>query len=338
VCLSQLFLPHKIGIYKLFDPIHRSVVFLQEIKSELLEESAQIFFNDLCRQLLIAKGSDEDLRPVNSGLLFFSNHPENYFNRVWIEVVIRKDEAGDDFSEKHFKDPIHHQLRNALNFIKNQIIVEKVKKISGQAEAVRFYNFPFEAVEEALGNAVYHESYEMDKPIEVQIWPDKIEILSFPGPVPPVDAKILATQQQIVARDYRNRRIGDFLKELHLTEGRGTGVPKIYRVLERNGSPKPILETNTDCNYFLTVILAHTDVKSDLIGNEINEPIMPRRSKEILGNVLSISDQTKNKQRYLDPLLKQEWIELTIKENPNDRNQKYQLTEKGRLLVKILKI
>jgi ATP-dependent DNA helicase RecG len=366
--------------------------FLQEIKSELFEESLQISFDDLCRQLLIAKGPVEDLRPVNSGLLFFSTHPENYFNRAWIEVVIRKDEAGDDFSEKYFKGPIHHQLRNALNFIKDQIIIEKVKKISGQAEAARFYNFPFEAIEEALGNAVYHKSYELDKPIEVQIWPDRIEILSFPGPVPPVNANILATQQRIVARDYRNRRIGDFLKELHLTEGRGTGVPKIYRALERNGSPKPILETDPDCNYFLTVILAHPDAKSDQaseltsdhdkvllinsledinnllnllsvqvsvqVSDQVSDQVKnlisekfgdkaelilsylsnsPRKSKDILVDLLGLSIHSKNKQRYIDPLLNQDWVELTIKENPKDKNQKYQLTEKGRLLVKILK-
>ena len=362
--------------------------FLQEIKSDLFEESLLISFNDLCRQLHIAKGPNEDFRPINSGLLFFSNHPETYFNRAWIEVVIRNDDTGDDFDEKYFKGPIHHQLRNALNFIRNQIILEKVKKISGQAEAVRFYNFPFEAVEEALANAVYHKSYELDKPIEVQIWPDKIEILSFPGPVPPVNAEILATQRRIVARDYRNRRIGDFLKELHLTEGRGTGVPKMYRALERNGSPKPILETDPDCNYFLTVIYAHPDAKSvqafeqtsnqDKIQNinlleEINSLLshfsgqvtdkvtdkvknlisdqfgeraeliliylseIPRKSKEILEELLGVSLQTKNKKKYINPLLTENWIELTNKDNPNDKSQKYQLTEKGRLLVKILK-
>jgi len=29
-----------------------------------------------------------------------------------------------------------------------------------------------------------------------------------------------------VSRRYRNRRIGEFLKELNLTEGRSTGIPK----------------------------------------------------------------------------------------------------------------
>jgi len=35
----------------------------------------------------------------------------------------------------------------------------------------------------------------------------------------------------------RNRRIGQFLKELHLTEGRGTGIPKILCAMLDNGSP-----------------------------------------------------------------------------------------------------
>jgi len=37
-------------------------------------------------------------------------------------------------------------------------------------------------------------------------------------------------------RRYRNRRIGEFLKELKLTEGRCTGIPKIRKALRENGS------------------------------------------------------------------------------------------------------
>lgn len=34
-------------------------------------------------------------------------------------------------------------------------------------------------------------------------------------------------------RRYRNLRIGEFLKELDLTEGRATGIPKILKVMAR---------------------------------------------------------------------------------------------------------
>ena len=79
---------------------------------------------------------------------------------------------------------------------------------------------------------------------------------SLPGPVPPVDVNVLKSKRRIVAREYRNRRIGDFLKELQLTEGRGTGFPAIYDALEANGSPKPVFETDDDSTYFLTTIPA----------------------------------------------------------------------------------
>jgi ATP-dependent DNA helicase RecG len=89
------------------------------------------------------------------------------------------------------------------------------------AEADRFYNYPYVALEEALANAVYHKDYAQREPIEISIRPDRIEILSFPGPLPPLKIEDLNRGSALV-RTYRNRRIGDFLKELHLTEGRCT--------------------------------------------------------------------------------------------------------------------
>jgi ATP-dependent DNA helicase RecG len=284
----------------------------------------------------IAKGPDKALRPVNAGLMFFSKEPHRFFDRAWIEVVIRKDEAGKDFSEKYFKGPLHVQLRDALSYIHTNIILENVKKISGKAEAWRFFNFPYDAVEEALANAVYHKSYEPGKPIEVQIWTDRIEILSFPGPVPPVTARILAENRRIVARDYRNRRVGDFLKELHLTEGRGTGIPTINRVMERNESPDPGFETDEQSTYFLTVLLinpAFSGQKSNQVSNQVSDVLnyclQAKSRSEILEN-LGITNQFKNYQRHIEPLLEKGLIQMTHPENPKHRNQKYITTQKGK--------
>ncbi|MBT3801886.1 MAG: transcriptional regulator, partial [Bacteroidetes bacterium] len=188
--------------------------YLQEVKSSLYEESKNIPFEDLCRTMFIAKGSNEDIRPVNVGLLFFCKEPEHFFPRSWIELVWHEDYSGKNFKEVYFKGSVQKHLRDALSFIRTNIIKEVVVKHKNKAEADRFFNYPFAAIEEALANAVYHKSYELGSPIEIQVFPDKITILSHPGPVPPVNAKVMATQRQIIARDYRNRRIGDFLKEL----------------------------------------------------------------------------------------------------------------------------
>jgi len=44
------------------------------------------------------------------------------------------------------------------------------------------------------------------------------------------------------------------LKEMHLTKGRNTGFRKILNALERNGSPKPIFETDPERLPFCTTI------------------------------------------------------------------------------------
>jgi ATP-dependent DNA helicase RecG len=231
--------------------------YLKEVMSGLYAESSNMTFPDLCKQMKIAKGPDEFLRPTNCGLLLFSEQPEKFFPGAKIEIIIHKVNTGKNYTEKIFASPIHSQLRNALNYFKTYIIEEHILKTSNRPEAIRFFNYPFEALEEALVNAAYHKSYERDNSIEVQIFPDKIEILNFPGPLPPIDNNMLQ-KERIIARDYRNRKLGDFFKELRLTEGRGTGIPLIRRSLEENGSPPPVFETDGDRNYFLCILKKHT--------------------------------------------------------------------------------
>jgi len=143
-----------------------------------------------------------------------------------------------------------------LRYIRHSIVKEQVVKVDGKAEAERYYNYPYEALEEAIANAVFHKGYDEQSPIEVSIRHDCIEILSFPGPVPPVNNESLKLDR-VIARSYRNSRLGDFLKELHLTEGRSTGIPKIRRFMKRNESPEPKFETDPDNTYFLTTFYPH---------------------------------------------------------------------------------
>lgn len=111
-------------------------------------------------------------------------------------------------------------------------------------------------MEEALANAVYHRAYDIREPIEVRVEKEMIEIVSFPGPDRSVTKEGLK-RYKVSNRRYRNRRIGEILKELHLTEGRNTGFGKILRALEENGSLKPEFETDDDHSYFISRLFVH---------------------------------------------------------------------------------
>jgi ATP-dependent DNA helicase RecG len=257
-------------------------IFLQDVKSDLFKSSQGMDFEELVRAIQIARGAVEYLRPVNVGLLFFCETPEKFFPYTQIEVTIYHDDIGDKFTEKVFKGAIHQQLRQALSHIKTLVIEEYVQKVDGQAEAIRFYNYPFQAVEEALANAVYHKSYEEREPIKVNVFADKMEIISHGGAMPPIvqdDFK----KDRITTMKYLNRRIGDFLKELHLTEGKGTGIPKIKRAMRNNGSNEPIFETDDARTYFVVTLrikpmnVAVTPETIIIPADNINKPPDNRR-------------------------------------------------------------
>ena len=243
--------------------------YLKKVGSDLYGLTENIPFPDLCRQMQIARGSSEFFKPLNIALLMFNTNPSKFFKGARIEIVEYFDDIGDVFTEKIFDGPIHYQLKAALQYIQNTIIKEKIRKVDGQAEAQRFFNYPFSAIEEALANAVYHRSYENLNPIEVSIYKDHIDILSFPGPLPPVNENELK-KDKLIVRDYRNRRIGDFLKELGLTEGRSTGIPKIRRALKLNASPEPEFHTDDDRTYFLSVLYANNHF---IIDAPVNAPV-----------------------------------------------------------------
>ena len=120
------------------------------------------------------------------------------------------------------------------------------------------FNYPYAAIEESLANAVYHKGYDEREPIEVRVLPDCIEIVSHPGADRSVSIEGLQNYNAF-SRRYRNRRIGEFLKELHLTEGRNTGFRKIINSLEHNGSPLPIFETDAERLSFAVTIYRHPE-------------------------------------------------------------------------------
>jgi len=303
--------------------------YLKEIGSKLFDEAPKLDFRELCHQMQIVRGAKEYLRPTNVGLLFFSENPQKYFKSAYIDVAVYKDNYGIEYEQKEFRGPLHYQLRGALDFINRNIIKETVRKVEGQAEALRFYNYPYEAVEEALANAVYHRSYEHPNQIEVHVRTDKIEIISYPGALPPVDNESLK-KERVVARIYRNRRIGEFLKELNLTEAKGTGFPTIRRAMSKNGSPKPLFEMDSDKTYFLTILRIHPN--SFKISQEINLLEFcknPKTRKEIFEDNLKISNQTKNYRKYIAPLIEKGFIDLTSADKLSSKSQMYVISKKG---------
>jgi ATP-dependent DNA helicase RecG len=325
--------------------------YLKKVKSDLYEESGHNEFFQLCRQVNIVAGPVEMIQPRNVGLMFFNKHPDQFFPQTQIDVVqFPEGSGGDVIKEKTFKGPLDRMVQETLAFIRNALIEDVIIKRPDRAEADRFQNYPFAAIEEAVVNAVYHRSYEIREPIEVRVLPDSITVVSYPGPDRSIRLADLETGY-FVARRYRNRRIGEFLKELKLTEGRGTGIPKIIRAMKANGSPKPQFETDDDRTYFIAAFPIHALAKSSeklgeaRVTGEVTDEVTGEVLKFLailkspmtrmeLQKTLGLKGQANFRNRYLKPSLALGAVEMTVPEKPNSRLQRYKITDKGRKLLR----
>lgn len=168
----------------------------------------------------------------------------------------------------------------------------------------------------------------------------ELVVLSFPGP----DRSIRLADLQAgraVSRRYRNRRIGEFLKELDLTEGRSTGIPKILRVMRANGSPEPVFETDEVRSYFLVRLPVHegfgaAEQVTTEVTTEVERLLVTlegEMSRADLMTALGLKNAEHFRKAYLTPALEQKVIERTIPDKPRSRLQKYRLTHTGKQLL-----
>ncbi len=232
--------------------------FLADVRSDLVLGDKRVDDRELYRKIRIVSQVNDHEVPRNVGLLFFNEKPENYFPGARVDVVQFADDTGGDLiEERKITGPLAEQIRFTLEYL-NSLSDVLLEKVPGRAEVDRTVAYPYEAMEEAIVNAIYHRSYEESRePAKLYLYPGRMEIISYPGPVPGIERRDLQAGHAVPPVPARNRRIGEFLKELRLAEGRGTGLPKIRRKMQENGSPEPIFDFDDARSYFRVTLPVH---------------------------------------------------------------------------------
>lgn len=350
--------------------------YLVKVGSRLAQtEELTDHLDEVLEQMELFDGPKEKRLIKNVAAMMFCEHPERFFKTTQVDIVVfpegRENNPDNMIEAPAIKGSVPIMIQEALGYLRTNIIKKRIQKIPNDEKAVTCYNYPYAALEEAVVNALYHRDYREREPVEICIEPHRISILSYSGPDRTISMDAIKEATTLRARRYRNRRLGEFLKELGLTEGRATGIPTIQRKLAENGSARATIETDNDRSYFLIDIPCHPSFLSWGEGFKVNEAIesvdikafaerisksfpshfqviskldferlavclarcaSATSAKQILNGIEGLSNkQLRNK--YLQPLLDMELIEMTIPDKPRSQNQKYVLTEKGKEIL-----
>ena len=219
-----------------FDDIDEDKVhlFLQRAKYERrLELDPRTPGREALENLGLVSGG----KPTNAAILLFGKNPQRFFSQAELRCARFKGVKPLEFIDlKVFDGTILEQRDDALEFVQEHI--ELHAKIVG-LERLEIWEYPLDAIREAITNAICHRDYEISATVQVRIFDDRLEIWGC-GPLPePLSVEDLKKRHRSILR---NPVIGKCFFWIKYIEQWGTGTNRIIDACLNQGLPEPIFE------------------------------------------------------------------------------------------------
>jgi predicted HTH transcriptional regulator len=183
---------------------------------------------------LLVKEND-NVYPTVAGLLLFPTREFADYDYAKIKCAKFKGiESGIFIDKAEYRGSILEQIESTMKFIKANI---KLSATIGEIYREEKYEYPLEALREAVINAVVHRDYmRTGRDIRVGIYDNRIEIIS-PGELPATFS--VDDIGKIDFSELRNHILGRVFSELKLIEQWGLGFKKIIKLCEQHGIDRP---------------------------------------------------------------------------------------------------
>jgi ATP-dependent DNA helicase RecG len=200
-------------------------------KSQRIEE---VVLTDSDEHLLENLQLKENDFLKRAAILLFHSNPENFVTGSYIKIGYF--EADDDL---RFQDEIHGSLFEQIEKTMDLLFTKYIKALISYdgINRVETYEYPKDAVREALLNAIAHKDYSGGVPIQISVYLNKIFIWNE-GQLPE-DWTVQNLMEKHASRPY-NPDIANALFRSGYIESWGRGTIKIIRACKLARIPEPI--------------------------------------------------------------------------------------------------
>ena len=213
--------------------------------------------------------------PLNSAILLFGRDPQKWFLTSQVKCV----QWPTSERCKPIKD--HRIVQGTLFEMADaavSFVLDKLEKWIGPrstgvgAAAPTGFDIPYEVVKEAIVNGIAHRDYTSNASVQVEIFPDKLLVMSPGKPHPAVDVAHLDKPH---SSNPVNPLIADALYLTGHIERIGTGLEDLFKVCRSAGLPRPEIEMFGG-EFHLTVFRKKTNKKTNkkrANGTKIEQPL-----------------------------------------------------------------
>lgn len=277
-----------------------------------------------------------------AAMLLFGKNPKHFFPRARIRFVRYEGTEAKVGAEMNvikdvvFDGRILQVTEKALNYLRSQI--KERTHLGAGARFVTEPEYPEFAWKELIINAIAHRDYSIKgTDIQIKMFDDRITVES-PGTLP----GIVRLNNMRHVHFSRNPKIAQFLHEYEYVQEFGEGVDRLYEVMEAAGLPQPEYRVEA---FMLYATIRNGSMKGTQHENQrenqhenqhegVYEKILcfctePKTRQEIAAHC-GFKDLRHLSAKYLKPLLESGQLQMTIPQNPRDKNQKYVAAKDGR--------
>jgi len=178
----------------------------------------------------------------NAGILFFAKEPQKFVPWSVFTVALFKDMGGADvIDRKEITGGLFEIVEKVMDFIK---LYSKVAyKFTGKPQREEIYEYPFEAIREAVINSVMHKDYfEHGHNNILKFFPDRVHIENI----------WIKPRNFVLGKTVfrRNHLTADLFSRIDFGEKLGSGMQRMKDICKAENAPYPKVEY-TDTHFYI---------------------------------------------------------------------------------------
>jgi len=182
-------------------------------------------------------GLVQDSKPTWAALLLFGKDPQRFLSQAIMHCGLFNTDEISVLDDRMVMGTIIEQVNDAMEFIRKNIRVAFV--MTGEPERKQVWDYPVEALREAVINAVCHRDYTISSSVEIRILRESLKVWSPGRLAPGITLPELFTSHASVLR---NKGIAQVLYDIGWIERWGSGIQKMRSASAEAGLPEPVFQ------------------------------------------------------------------------------------------------
>jgi len=209
---------------------------IDEFKKYAVDRIPSIVSKKDYQTILEKLNLQEDKKLKKAAILLFGKNPQRFYPAAYLKIgkfLTKTEIQSSDIVEGN----LFEQITNALEILRTKYLISKIKFEGIHRREILEY--PYEALREAIINALIHRNYLGASSIQIRVYKDRLVIMNE-GKLPPeVPVEKLKTEH---LSKPRNTLLADVFYKAGFIESWGRGTIKIVEKCQEQGLPEPDFE------------------------------------------------------------------------------------------------